>query len=84
MSPRRYCIWGEPVDCLGDHFLSYPRVSYGEPTLDRYLESHLPVVRPAAADDDDDDDDKDPWRAHDSTHPFPGSLQSCWSTLQLH
>ena len=27
MGPRRYCICGEPVDCLGDHVLSCPRVT---------------------------------------------------------
>ena len=95
MGPRRYCICGESVDCLGDHVLSCPRVtvrnqvrntahaslSYqlrrcisshsasseyvvaaGEPPLDRYLESHLPGVRPIAA-------DADPWQAYDPTHP---------------
>ena len=25
MSPRRYCIWSDPIDCLGDHVL---RCSY--------------------------------------------------------
>jgi hypothetical protein len=27
MGPRRYCICDEPVDCLGDHVLSCPRVT---------------------------------------------------------
>ncbi len=27
MGPRRYCICGEPVDCLGDHVLSCHRVT---------------------------------------------------------
>ena len=74
MGPHRYCICGESVDCLGDHVLSYQLrrcisslsseyfVVAGEPPLDRYLESHLPGVRPTAA-------DADPWQEYDPTHP---------------
>ena len=45
--------------CISSHSTSSEYVvAAGEPSLDRYLESHLPVVRPTAA-------DEDPWRAHD-------------------
>jgi hypothetical protein len=51
MDPRRYCICGEPVDCLGDHVLSCPRVTVRNQVrntahaslsyqLRRYLSSH--------------------------------------------
>jgi hypothetical protein len=40
MGPRRYCICGEPVDCLGDLVLSYPvslsGTKYGTRLMPRY------------------------------------------------
>ena len=52
--------------CISSHSASSEYVvAAGEPPLDRYLESHLPGVRPTAA-------AADPWQAFDSTHPLRG------------
>jgi hypothetical protein len=81
MGPRRYCICGESVDCLGDLVLSYPVSLSGTRLMPRYPINYAGVVaagEPPLARYLESNlpvihpaaaANDDAWRAHDPTHP---------------